>query len=191
MKIIKSLDSPELVKSIKNGGVAVIPTDTLYGIVGQAASSEAVEKIHQLKGRDESKPFIVLISSIDDFSLLDIDLDEASKKLVKKYWPGKVSIVFPRASDTLAVRLPEYPKLTDLVKKTGPLVAPSANPEGSPPAKNIQEAINYFGDKVDYYCEAASSAYVDGGKLEALPSTIISIGDKGEIKILRQGAVRI
>lgn len=182
MKVIRTLDSNELVESLKEGGVAVIPTDTIYGIVGLATSKEAIEKIYEIKGRDKTKPLIVLISSPNDLKLLDIKLDENSKKVVEKYWPGKVSVVFPRANDTLAARLPDYPELKDLIKKTGPLVAPSANPEGLAPAKNIQEAINYFGDSIDYY--------VDAGELDSLPSTLIEIRD-GKVVVLREGAVTI
>lgn len=182
MKVIKSLDSQELIESLKNGGVAVIPTDTIYGIVGLASSKEATERIYELKGRDKSKPFIVLISSVDDLKLLDIELDEDSRKLIQKYWPGKVSIVLQRSSDNLAARLPDYPELRELIKETGPLAAPSANPEGLPPAKDIQEAINYFGDKVDYY--------VDGGELNSNPSTLIKI-ENGKVIVLRKGAVTI
>ncbi len=182
MKIIKSLDSNELVNSLKNGGVAVIPTDTVYGIVASALSEDAIEKIYGIKGREKNKPFIILISSLDDLKILDINLDEATKKTVEKYWPGKVSIVFPTSTGTLAARLPDYPKLLELIKKTGPLIAPSANPQGLIPAKNIQEAINYFGDKVDYY--------IDSGELDSSPSTLIKIQD-GKVVVLREGAVTI
>ena len=139
-------------------------------------------KIYELKARDRSKPFVVLISGLKDLELLEIKLDENSKNIVEKYWPGKVSIVFPRAHDTLAVRLPDYPELRELIRKTGPLIAPSANFEGKPPAKNVKEAINYFGNKVD--------CYVDAGEINSDPSTLIKLED-GKVVVLRKGAVKI
>ncbi|MBI4157787.1 threonylcarbamoyl-AMP synthase [Candidatus Woesebacteria bacterium] len=182
MKIVKKLNSLKVFESLKESGVVVIPTDTIYGVVGLASSKKALGGIYELKGRDKSKPFIVLISSIEDLGLLEIKLDENQKNLVEKYWPGKVSIVFPRAHDTLAVRLPDYPELRELIKKTGPLIAPSANTEGKPPAKNVKEAINYFGDKIDYY--------VDGGEINSEPSTLIKL-EYGKVVVLREGAVKI
>lgn len=182
MKIIDRLSSNELVQSLKNGGVAIVPTDTVYGIVGQINNTGAIEKIYKLKGRGKNKPFIVLISGIKDLELLGIKLDQDSKMIVKKYWPGKISIIFKRAKDTLAVRLPDHGELRSLIEKTGPLVAPSANPEGLAPAKDINGAIGYFRNSVPFY--------VDGGKINSLPSTLIKLKD-GKIVVLRKGAVTI
>lgn len=182
MKILKHLNSEELASSLKNGEVSILPTDTIYGIVGLANSKKAIDRIYKLKGRNLNKLFIVLISSLDDLNSLDIKLDTDPKKIINKYWPGKVSIVFKRKKDTLAVRFPNFLELTELIKKTGPLAAPSANPEGLATAKNIKEAQNYFGDKVDYY--------IDWGNLDSLPSTLIKL-ENGKAVVLRKGAVTI
>lgn len=194
MIIAKSLSSEKLVEIIKKGGVGVIPTDTIYGLVGKALSEKTVRRIYQLKQRNPKKPSIILISKIDDLKLFRVKLDEDAKKFLQKYWPGKVSVILPcphkkfsylrRGTKTLAFRLPDYPELTDLLEKTGALIAPSANPEGKEPAKTIKEAKNYFGEKVDFY--------VDIGRLESLASTLVSIlikDKKGEV--LRQGEVKI
>lgn len=177
---------------IAKNGVGVIPTDTLYGLVGRAQDKEAVERIYRLKGRQSDKPLIVLISSLDDLSKFKVKVDAKTKKVLEKYWPGKVSVILPcpnqefeylhRGTNTLAFRLPDYPELRDLIKKTGPLVAPSANPEGLSPAKNIKEAREYFGDEVDFYYAK--------GILKSLPSTLIEVRG-GKIKVLREGAVKI
>ena len=174
---------------LKKGGIAVMPTDTLYGVVGSALSRTTVERIYELKGRNEKKPFIILILKIADlekFGIKDIPSSE-----LKKYWPGKVSIILPlkrssrkefeylhRGTNSLAFRLPDKKSLIEILKKTGPLVAPSANPEGLPPAENITEAKKYFGDEVD--------AYIAGGKLTGKASKIISISENGEVSILRK-----
>jgi L-threonylcarbamoyladenylate synthase len=103
-----------------------------------------------LKKRDPKKPCIILISHPRDLKLFNLP----ERKL--PFWPGPVSVVFngsfplhlARGGDSLAFRVP---KNLALLKKTGPLIAPSANPEGMPPARNIREAKKYFQDKVDFY----------------------------------------
>ena len=192
MIIIKSLSSEKLVEVIKKGGVGVIPTDTIYGLVGKALSRKTVKRVYKLKQRNPKKPSIIFISKVDDLKLFRIKLDENTKKFLQKYWPGKVSVILPfpykkfsylhRGTKTLAFRLPDYPELVDLLKKTGPLIAPSANPESEEPAKTIKEAKKYFGEKVDFY--------TDVGQLESLPSTLISIKDK-KVEVLRQGEINI
>ncbi|MDD4606937.1 MAG: L-threonylcarbamoyladenylate synthase [Patescibacteria group bacterium] len=182
----------DIIQKIKNGQVGILPTDTLYGLVGSALNSRSVERIYQIKKRDLTKPLIVLISSIQDLNLFKIKLEKWHKDFLEKYWPGEVSVILNcpneefkylhRGSQTLAVRLPDKPDLIDLIQQTGPLVAPSANPENSAPALNIQQAQNYFGQQVDFY--------VDQGELNSSPSTLVDLTGE-EIKVLRQGKVKI
>ena len=193
MKIIKSLNSPELVESIKNGAVGVLPTDTIYGLSADALNKEAVERIYRVKGRSYNKPLIVFIASEKDLELFDIKVGKSEKSVLEKVWPGMVSVVLPlpnkrfdylhRGTKTVAFRYVMGRELSSFVKQTGPIVSTSANPEGLPFATTIKEAKKYFGNKVDF-C-------VDGGKLKTLPSTIILIDKRGKVKILRQGAVTI
>lgn len=177
----------DLVKVLKNEGVAIYPTDTLYGIIGSALSKKAVSRIYEIKGRDENKPFIILISKIKDLELFGINISIDQKKYLESVWPGKVSVILPckstkfqylhRGTNSLAFRLPNKKSLRELLQKTGPLVAPSANPQGLDPAKTIKEAKRYFEDTI--------YMYVAGGKLEGKASTVISLLDK-EPKILRK-----
>lgn len=182
----------DLIKTLKNDGVGIIPTDTLYGIVGSAFSKKAVERIYKIKGRDEHKPFIVLISSIKDLEKFGINpnflplLRGSAQKARGSYsWPAKTSIILPcskykylhRGENAIAFRLPKKKPLIALLKKTGPLVAPSANPQGLTPASNIKEAKKYFGDSVDFY--------MAGGTLKSNPSTLLKIDTNGEIEVLR------
>lgn len=166
-----------IAKVIKNDGVGVILTDTLYGIIGSAFSKKVVERIYELKGRDENKPFIVLISDITDLKKFGIKITSAQKIFLSKVWPGPVSVILPcknkkfeylhRGTKSLAFRLPKKKKLQTLLKKTGPLVAPSANPQGLPPAETITQAKKYFGSKIDFS--------VSGGRKVGKASTIISL----------------
>jgi L-threonylcarbamoyladenylate synthase len=181
-----------LSQKLRKGEVIIIPTDTIYGIVGSALNPETVEKIYQLKSRNSKKPLIILISSLHDLLLFKIILTQKDKDFLGKIWPGKVSVILPclkkdfsylhRGKKSLAFRLPKDKKIMDILKITGPLVAPSANLEGLPPAKTIKEAKNYFGKKIQIY--------LDGGKLESLPSTLVE-NKKGKWKVLREGEVKI
>lgn len=180
------------IQILNSGGIGIIPTDTLYGILGRADKPETTEKIYRLKERTPSKPFIILISQIEDLEKFDIKVSEKDEEIINKYWPGKVSIIFrvdnpkfnylTRETESLAFRLPAKVNLQEILKHTGPLVAPSANPEGEKPAENIEEANLYFGNRVDFY--------IDEGDLKGEPSTLISIKD-GVINVLREGVVKI
>ncbi len=173
-------------------GVGVMPTDTLYGIVASVYSEEAINKIYSLKGRDADKGLIVLISSLADLDIFGIEISRKAKSFLKKYWPGKLSVVFPfdktlfpyldRADGTLAIRWPKKKDLIEFIKETGPLVAPSANPQGLPPAKKMEEAQNYFGNNIDFY--------INGGEIDSQPSTLIKIENK-TVTILREGEVKV
>jgi len=184
--------TPQNIEILKNGGVGVIPTDTIYGIVGRADLVGTVKRISKIKNRSDGKGFIVIISSVDDLKIFGIEVSDQVKTFLNKFWPGKVSVEFfydspkfshiRRSEGCNAFRLPNKKDLIKLIKETGPLVAPSANPEGQVPAKNIVEAKKYFNDEVDFY--------EDGGELNSPPSTLVRInGDK--VEVLRQGPVTV
>lgn len=180
------MNSDKAVKIIKQNGVGVFPTDTLYGVVGNAFSKKAVERIYEIKGRSKGKPFIILISSINDLKKFGIFLTKKQKIELEEYWPGPVSVILScaqkkfeylhRGKKSLAFRLPKKKKVLDFVRKTGPIVAPSANPQGLIPAHTIAEAKDYFGSDVDFY--------VSGGMLDSKPSKIIALTERG-VKVIR------
>lgn len=187
---VKDIYFSRLVKVLRSGGIGIIPTDTIYGLVGLARNKKTVERIYKVRQRRPDKPLIILTSSIESVKKFGVKLDSKTKKILKKYWPGKISIILScdkkfeylhRGTNTLAFRLPDDVDLIKLLKKTGPLVAPSANPEGLSPALTIKQAKKYFSDQVDFY--------FDQGKTESEPSTLIEVeGDK--IVVLRTGAVK-
>jgi L-threonylcarbamoyladenylate synthase len=182
-----------IIAILLSGGIGILPTDTLYGVVGSALSRKTVERIYELRKRNLKKPMIVLISSFDDLKIFGIKIDSKQKKILKNIWPEKVSVVLDcplkkmeylhRGTKTLALRFPKDKWLINFLKKTGPLIATSANLAGQTPAKTFAEAKKYFGEKVDFY--------VDKGKLKSTHSTLIKISKNGEIEILRQGAIKI
>ena len=172
---------------ISSGGVGVLPTDTLYGLVGSALNPDVVDRIYELKRRDPKKPLIVLISDIASLEQFGVLLSDQLAKQLESYWPGPYSIILPtiddqfeylsRGKDTIAFRLPQKQELIDLITITGPLVAPSANVEGLPPATTIESARRYFGTDIDFY--------VDDGELDGKASTLIEF-DGEEVHTIRE-----
>lgn len=183
MPVIVNSFTPEIIQLLRNGKIGIIRTDTLYGIVARADMKASVERVFAIKHRNEAKSPIVLISSLSQlFDLYDGSILDRLNSL----WPGKISIILPsgnaprwieRGNKSVAYRLPEGEALQELVNITGPLIAPSANPEGDAPAMTIDEAVNYFGDNVDFY--------VDGGTVtDDTPSRLYRLQD-GNMERLR------
>ena len=175
-------------ENLLSGAVSIMPSDTVYGIFACATNTSAVERIYSIKKRDLNKPFIVLISDISDLELFGIEVSGYQSKFVNKYWPGPLSMIFDcknpefeylhRGTNSLAIRMPKDDWLLNILRETGPLVAPSANLQDVPTVKNIGEAVEIFGDLVDFY--------VDGGEIIGVPSTLVKFnGDK--LQILRLG----
>ena len=190
-------DNIELIKVLKSGGIAVMPTDTIYGMVGSALISKTVERIYEIRKRNLSKPCIILIGDIKDLEKFSIILNDEQSKEIEKHWSSEVSqdfqlrpvsIVFDcdnknieylhRGTNSLALRLPRNENLRNLLNKVGPLIAPSANLEKFPESEDIIDARKYFGDKVDFY--------LDGGKITSKASKVIQLHKDGSVSILRE-----
>lgn len=189
---MKTKNLLEVTDLIKSGRVGVMPTDTIYGIVGSALNPDSVERIYDIRKRNKNKPMIILISSISDLDKFNTELPQMIKNKLEMLWPNPLSVIFNvkgeefeylhRGTNSLAYRIPNNSQLLKLISDVGPIVAPSANFEGEVPAKTINEAENYFGDEVDFY--------VDWGKLQSNPSTLIKFEDNSPV-ILRQGAFEL
>ncbi|HMR72877.1 MAG TPA: Sua5/YciO/YrdC/YwlC family protein [Candidatus Saccharibacteria bacterium] len=171
------------IHTLLTGGIVVVRTDTIYGIIARAADEAAVKKVYGVKKRQADKQCIVLIA--------DASSVPAHAELIEHYsFTAAVptSVVVPvsdeplwitRHSDSVAYRVVSNDFLKQVIAKVGPVIAPSANPEGQLPAKNIKEAENYFGNKVDLY--------VDGGEVpeNIHASRIIRINPDGTVEQLR------
>lgn len=183
-----------------------MPTDTIYGLVGSALKKKVVERIYKVKRRNPKKPIIILIGTLVDLEQFGIRPDVETNKILQKLWlcppklyakVGPVSVILQcrgkkfgylhRNTKTLAFRVPNKKPLRALLQKTGPLVAPSANWQGYPPAKTIKEAKKYFGENVYPEPSRRIDFYIDGGKLYGKPSTLIAI-HRGKVVVLRQGS---
>lgn len=155
------MNKKEVVTILKKGGIGVFPTDTLYGLVGSALKQETVERIYRVRKRNPVKPFIILLSSVSELRRFNIRPDRRIRGFLETVWPGPVSVVLDcpghkfkylhRGTQSLAFRIPASQSLRALLKRTGPLVAPTANTEGEPPAQTIREAQDYFGAGADFY----------------------------------------
>jgi len=179
MKIVSkdSSDSAErTANAIKNGGVVIVPTDTVYGFSGDG------DKIRSIKGRSETKPFIQLIAKPEDLALYTED--SIPDNLLSK-WPGALTIIVnDKRGGTTAFRCPGDEWLRKVIELCGsPIYSTSVNRSGQPVLDTEAAIIKEFTSEVDLII-------TDGDKKGAKPSTIVSITD-GEIKILRQGDVII
>jgi len=174
---------------LKNGGVGILPTDTVYGLVTQATNIASVARLYLLKRR-EHKPGTIIASSIQQ--IIDLDIEPEYISTAKAYWPNPISVVIPvsnslaylhQGAGSIAVRVTADRDLITLLDITGPLLTSSANQPGKKTANNINQAYEYFDDKVDFY--------IDGGDLSnRLASTIVIIDDTG-LKVLRKGSIKL
>lgn len=166
----------KLIAVIRKGGIGVMPTDTIYGLVGSALSRKAVLRIYKVRKRNSKKPLLVLIGSLTDLKRFGVRPNPRVKVFLKNIWPGPYSVILPctsakfaylhRGTRTVAFRFPKPRSLRAFLRAAGPLVAPSANSEGMPPARTIAEAKHYFGSKVDFYMS---------GRTRKAPSTLIEV----------------
>ncbi len=182
-----SLADDKLVVLLVDGGVGVLPTDTVYGLVCRAADQTAVTRLYALKSR-VNNPGPVIAASIDQ--IVELGIKRRYLNAVSHYWPNQISIEIPHGISYLnqdtgrqAFRVVKDKKLAKFLEKTGPLVTSSANLPDQPEAPTITEAKKYFGESVDFY--------VDGGDLSGRPaSTLIRVVDD-IVDVVREGAVKV
>ncbi len=184
MDIFRDKHNQEVIKILCDGGIGVLRTDTIYGIVCAASNEVSVDRIYALKGRDDTKSPIVLIASTSQ--MFDAP-DEDERALLDTVWPGKVSVIInsknapewiTRGNGSVAYRLPADKALRELLEKTGPLIAPSANKQGETPATSIKQAQDYFGETIDFYID-------EGEVTDNTPSQLLRINSGGEVERLR------
>lgn len=177
---------------IKHGFVVGIPTETVYGLGADALNSEAVKKIFAAKGRPADNPLIVHIYDISQAEKLAHDIPDLFYKLAEKFWPGPLTMIVPKNDivpeetsgglDTVGIRMPSHPVMRELIKKSCPIAAPSANRSGYPSPTTAMHVLNDMNGKI--------SAVIDGGESRfGVESTVISFDDEKTVRILRPGAI--
>lgn len=181
-------------KIIKSGNLVAFPTETVYGLGANALDSKSVKKIFIAKGRPSDNPLIIHISNSEDLKMLVEKIPDAAHKLIKKFWPGPLTLVLKKSKkvpkittggiNTVAVRMPENKIAQLLIKEAGvPLAAPSANVSGRPSPTTSKHVYDDLNGKI--------SMIVDGGKTKiGIESTVIDLTRKTPM-LLRPGAVTL
>lgn len=174
------------------GDVIVYPTDTIYGIGGDATRETAVMKVYSVKRREKGKPLLVLADSISMVRQYAAEI--SSEELLRRYWPGPVTFIvkengsFPSAltggSGTIGFRIPDHKFCLDVIGMIGrPLISTSANLSGAEGGNDIEEIVREFSDSVALIVDAGNGKNI-------LPSTVVDItGDAP--RVVRQGTISI
>ncbi len=177
---------------VAKGGLIAFRTDTFYGLGVDPLNETAVARIKAVKGREEGKPILLLISDTDQTDRLTVGRPKLLDSLSQIFWPGPLTIVMKAAAHlpdevtagtgTIGLRLPDDENVRDLVRACGgSLTATSANRSGEDPARSAHDVQAYFSTGVDLI--------VDGGDVTATkPSTVIDI-THDSVKLIREGAV--
>jgi L-threonylcarbamoyladenylate synthase len=181
-----------LVRHIRSGGIVAVPTETVYGLAGDATNAAACRRIFRAKGRPLSDPLIVHIASLRDLGLVARP-NPAALKLARRFWPGPLTIVLPKTAavpdaataglPSVAVRMPSHPLFRRLIRLAGvPLAAPSANPFGYVSPTTADHVRSDLGPEVRHI--------LDGGPSRiGLESTIVDLRDPRRPALLRPGAI--
>ena len=192
MKLLTATD--EAIKTaaflLREGGVIIYPTETVYGIGCIPSESSAAQRICEIKGRAD-KPLPLICSDVDAVKRIVVMMPSA-EKLAAKFWPGPLTLVLPakakysmwvsHGASTLGVRVTEHPIARKLAKQVGGvIVSTSANLSGREPAKTAQEAAEIFGNKVDVILD-------DGPSPRSESSTILDLSGE-ELWLLRKGPI--
>lgn len=189
---INTIELDECVDIIKNGGIAVFPTDTVYGIGTNAFCKQSVDKIYEIKKRPNEKPLSILVNNKEDIEKYAIINNNIERKIIDNFMPGAITIILERKQgildyiapekNTIGIRIPNNKIILNILEKLKlPIVAPSANMSGEPSSATLNDIIDIFKDKVD--------VCIDGGKCEVSEASTIVQVINGEIVIIREGII--
>jgi L-threonylcarbamoyladenylate synthase len=181
----------ELVRRVlRERGLIALPTESFYGLAAAPFDEQALVRLWQVKGRSEGKPILVLIGDESQLGALIRSIPPAGRVLMKAFWPGPLTIVFPAAvglsdavtagTGSVGVRLSSWEPLVNLLRLVGPVTGTSANREGHQPPRTAQEVHDSLGDVLDLIVDAGPTP---GGR----PSTVIDV--QGPIRIVRDGTI--
>lgn len=168
---------------LRNGGVVVLPTDTVYGIAAHPACASAVARICTIKGRPTGKPIALLASAPEAVVAFGAAFPAAAKRLAEAYWPGALTLVLPCGGTHEGFRVPDHSGTRSLIAACGgTLRVTSANLSGQMPACSAVEALKDVGLDADLVIDGGVSP---GG----VPSTVVKVEADGTLTILREGAI--
>jgi L-threonylcarbamoyladenylate synthase len=184
------LDLSKAINALQNGKIIVYPTDTLYGLGADIFNENAVKRIFEIKNRSFDNPLPVAVSNIDTLEEIAY-LDETSRKLAELFLPGGLTLLLKKRDripdivtaglKKVAIRIPDNNVTLELLSRFGPLTATSANIHGKKTPVFIKDIRMQFKDE-------DVGVYIDIGKLDEKPSTIVDATEKN-IKIIRLGII--
>ena len=166
-----------VIECLSEGGVVLIPTDTVYGLAAVPHITMAVNKLYELKGRPRCLNLPIMVSSIDDLDVMGVDVNDCVSKLIlSSFVPGPLTIAMGFRSyplvpwlegrEEIAVRIPNDARLLSILRETGPLLVTSANRHGMPTPENLFSILAQLNGKPD--------KIIDGGYLKTIPSTLVN-----------------
>ena len=189
------LDYEELkipAKIIKEGGIVIFPTETVYGIGTNGLNKEAIKKLYEVKQRPLNKPISLLVSNIEMVNQVAKNISKLEYKIMQNFFPGPLTIILEKKdivpdiltanTNTVGIRMPSGEIARKLIEYAGvPIATPSANISGKPSGTNIKDIQKDFVGKVD--------CFIDNGESKlGIPSTIVRVIND-EVHILRQGSI--
>lgn len=192
---INKKELKEVIEVLKNHGIIIFPTDTVYGIGCNCFSEKAIRKIFKDKSRPEQKPINVLTNNIEKIQKVAKNISEKEEEIIKKYMPGALTIILNKKEEvpsiltaglnTIGVRIPNNKIALYILKNFEyPLATTSVNISGNMPGIELEDFLNEFKDKVDII--------IDGGKAEiGIASTIVRIDENEKVNILREGNIKL
>ena len=166
---------------LNRGGVAVIPTDTVYGLAARPDFEEAVDRLYTIKGRETKKPIALLASDVEAIGRFGYPIEGKARELAEKYWPGALTMVIGKEG----FRVPDHAKTRELIAACGGVLrVTSANLSGRRPATDVPQALKDVGLSADYVVD-------DGVSPGGVPSTVVRVKEDGLVEVLREGAIRL
>jgi L-threonylcarbamoyladenylate synthase len=179
----------KIIDVLSKGEIAILPTDTVYGLTGDATSLKAIKLANDIKKREKPQPLLILVSSIEMLKKYTKNISDLELEIINKYWPNKLTILFEKnellsdeltaSSPYVGVRMPNNKLLLDIMNKYNkPLLSTSANIH----SKDVITKISLLESEMK---ESVSYIY-DAGELSTTASTLIKV-ENGKIKILREG----
>ncbi len=185
LRIVKSPDEDlrEAVDLLRRGGILAFPTETVYALGVAADRPEAIERLRLLKGRDERKPFQLLVAGVREVEACVPDVPTPARRLMERFWPGPLTMVIEKGDgERVGVRAAAHPIAMALVRMAGgALVATSANRSGAAPLRDPEGILREFGESVDLV--------IAGGPAPSnVASTVVRMDHDG-FTVLREGAI--
>ncbi len=189
---IKDEELKEAAGILRSGGLVAFPTETVYGLGGNALDEDAARKIYAAKGRPSDNPLIAHVSCVEEVAPLVKEIPEAGRKLMEAFWPGPLTMIFPKSEkvpygttgglDTVAIRMPDDPVANRLIALAGvPVAAPSANTSGRPSPTTADHVWQDMNGRIEMI--------IDGGPVGiGVESTIVDVSSAVPA-VLRPGAI--